>query len=182
MVATRPSLKAGMTDMSVHDPGTGLRTAEPRTSASTESSARAAAPSADGTTRSVATAPAGVSARPGPAPRRPGPASDRPRSKPDPTIARIAAGAVGIAATAALVSAIAGGMPAAASTPAASSIVPAASTAPIAVVPVRHVTKVVTLPSNATPPPRKIIYATPVPAPPQQTIIVRTTQSGTVLP
>jgi hypothetical protein len=77
---------------------------------------------------------------------------------------------------------IAGGSPAFATSSTASAAAPAPTAAPIAAVTVRHVTKVVTLPSNATPPPRKIIYATPVPAPPQQTIVVRTTQSGTIVP
>jgi len=162
--------------MSVRDPGTSLRTPDPRMSASSTP----AGPTADVHSDPAAGAPV----RPGPAPRRAGPVADRPRTKADPTVARLAAGALGIAATAALVSTIAGGSPAYASSGAITTTVavPAPTAAPAAAVPVRHVTKVVTLPSNATPPPRKIIYATPVPAPPQQVVVVRTTQSGKVLP
>ncbi len=166
--------------MSVRDPGAG-----PRTSSSTNSlgpvptGPRTATPS---TSRRTA-GPAIASGRPGPAGGQPRPAVDRPRSKPDPTAARLAIGALGFAATTALVAAIAGGTSAAlAAGPSTFGTAPAALAAPVAAVPVRHVTKVVTLPSNVTPPPRKIIYATPVPAPPQQTVIVRTTQSGTIVP
>jgi hypothetical protein len=169
-----------MTDMSVRDPGTGLRIPDPRTSASSASTSSVTRPTAGYAAGPAPRPAAGDSTRPGP--RRPGPAADRQRTKPDPTVARLAAGAVGIAATAALVSVIAGGASAYASTPVTTATGPAASTAPVAAVPVRHVTKVVTLASNQTPPPRKIIYATPVPAPPQQTVVVRTTQSGKVLP
>jgi hypothetical protein len=161
-----------MTDMGVRDPGTSLRPVGPGTTAATSRPA-AAAPTRDGHARAAAAT--------GPGPHRPGPVADRPRTKPDATIARLSAGAVGIAATAALVSAIAGGMPAAAAAPV-TAAAPPASTAPVGAVTVRHVTKVVTLASDATPPPRKIVYATPVPAPPQQTIVVRTTQSGQVIP
>jgi hypothetical protein len=112
----------------------------------------------------------------------------RPRaSKPDATPARLAIGMVGAAATTAIVAAIVGGASAGATAVAApAAAAPSATPAPQAAVPVRHVTQYVTIPSDATPPPRKVVYATPVPAPPQkvqqQVVVVTTTQSGRVIP
>ena len=118
------------------------------------------------------------------APRRSG--LDRPASRPDPAPARLAIGMAGAAATTAIVAAIVGGT--SAGSAAAVVVAPAAGgvSAPQADIPVRHVTQYVTIPSDATPPPRRVVYATPVPAPPQQvqqqTVVVTTTQSGRVVP
>ena len=164
-----------MIDMSVRDPETSARA--PRSADPTTISPTTIPPAPRPTAASTAAA-----ERPGPARVGPRPAPGNARSKADPAVARFAVGALGIAATTALVAAIAGGASASAAVPTTSVGAPAPSSAPVANVPVRHVTKVVTLPSNVTPPPRKIIYATPVPAPPQQTVIVQTTQSGKVIP
>jgi hypothetical protein len=113
-----------------------------------------------------------------------GPVADRaPRAgssaRPDPTGARLAAGMVGAAATTAILAAIVGG----ASGSSAVAVDAAASIAqPAADVPVRHVTRVVHIASDATPPPRKVVYATPVPAPAKpRVVVITTTQSGTVI-
>ena len=100
-------------------------------------------------------------------------------SRPDPTGARLAAGMAGAAATTAILAAIVGGATGAAAPPADAAT---AATQPVAEVPVRHVTQVVHIPSDATPPPRKVVQATPVPAPVKpRVVVVTTTQSGTVI-
>ncbi len=102
-----------------------------------------------------------------------------PVSRPDPTAARLAAGMVGAAATRAIISAIVGG----ASSANAAVTTTTAVASGRAQAPVRHITQYVTIPSNATPPPRKVVYATPVPAPQQQrVVVVTTTQSGRAVP
>jgi hypothetical protein len=85
----------------------------------------------------------------------------------------------GAAATTAILAAIVGGTTVAA-TPTADAATAAAL--PVADAPVRHVTRVVHIPSDATPPPRKVVQATPVPAPAKpRVVVVTTTQSGTVI-
>jgi hypothetical protein len=112
------------------------------------------------------------------------PAADRaPRAgssaRPDPTGARLAAGMVGAAATTAILAAIVAG---ASGSSAVAVDAAAVITQPVADVPVRHVTQVVHIPSDATPPPRKVVYATPVPAPAKpRVVVITTTQSGTVI-
>ena len=119
--------------------------------------------------------------------RRPGRAAAGPTggahraapTRPDPAGARLAAGMVGAAATTAILAAIVAGSSAAAGV----ATSPAgAQTASATDVPVRHVTQYVTIPSDATPPPRKVVYATPVPAPRQQVVVVTTSQSGGTAP
>lgn len=113
-----------------------------------------------------------------------GPVADRaPRAgssaRPDPTGARLAAGMVGAAATTAILAAIVGG---ASGSSAVAVDAVAVVTQPAADVPVRHVTQVVHIASDATPPPRKVVYATPVPAPAKpRVVVITTTQSGTVI-
>jgi hypothetical protein len=85
----------------------------------------------------------------------------------------------GAAATTAILAAIVGGATGAAAPPADAAT---AATQPVAEIPVRHVTQVVHIPSDATPPPRKVVQATPVPAPVKpRVVVVTTTQSGTVI-
>lgn len=113
-----------------------------------------------------------------------GPVADRaPRAdssaRPDPTGARLAAGMVGAAATTAILAAIVGG---ASGSSAVAVDAAAVVTQPAADVLVRHVTQVVHIASDATPPPRKVVYATPVPAPAKpRVVVITTTQSGTVI-
>jgi hypothetical protein len=150
----RPTAGA-TTDVSVRDqdtPGRGLRYA-----------ASAATP------RPRPAATAGPALAPSEQPR-----AGAPRRKADPSSVRIAVGIGGFAATAALVAAIVG--PAAAG---AAGTTPAAAIADApAQPPVQHVTRIVTIPSTQTPPPRQVVVASPVPAPTPRVVVVTTSQSG----
>ena len=116
----------------------------------------------------------------------PGPAGARPAgARPDPTRLRVAIGAGGIAALSALITAIA--VPPAPTIPA-----PVATPgAPATVTRQRPIQYVQLAPGQSPPPgatvidakaPKPITIVTRVPAPAQQTVVVRTTQSGKVLP
>lgn len=111
----------------------------------------------------------------------------QPKARPDPTPLRAAIGIGGLAAISGLVAAIF-------VAPAAASVTPTASPAPAtpsAVSQQRAVLYVQLAPGETAPPgatvidaqaPKPITIITRLPAPAQKTIIVRTTQSGTVLP
>ena len=107
------------------------------------------------------------------------------RAKPDPTGLRLAIGVGGLATLSALVTAIVApaspGFPAPATTQA----------APTTIAQQRPVQYVQLVPGQTAPPgarvidakaPKPITIVTQVPAPAQQTVVVRTTQSGKVLP
>ncbi len=113
---------------------------------------------------------------------------DSPRAvgaRPDPTKLRLGLAAGGIAALSALITAIAGAPAPAASVPVKS---PAAQ---MTVTQQRPIVYVQLTPGQSPPPgatvidakaPKPITVVTKVPAPPQQTVVVRTTQSGKVIP
>ncbi len=118
-------------------------------------------------------------------PAAPGPRDDAGAARPDPRPARLALGVGGLAAASALVTAIV-----APATPVAP---PAGASAvrPATVARQRAVRYVQLAPGQSPPPgatvidakaPKPITIVTRVPAPSQQSVVVRTTQSGTVLP
>jgi hypothetical protein len=122
------------------------------------------------------------SAPPPNAPRRPSP------QRPDPTRLRLLLGVGGLAALSALVTAIVTPPPLAAPVP----VGPTAAPATPATITQRRPIRYVQLAPGQTPPPgarvidakapMPITIVTQVPAPAQQTIVVRTTQSGKVIP
>ncbi len=108
-----------------------------------------------------------------------------PRAKPDPTSVRLAFGIGGIAAASALVTAIV--RPGAPASP----VVAFPATEPATITQQRPVTYVQLAPGQSAPPGAKVIDAkapkpitivTQVPAPAQKTVVIRTTQSGRVIP
>jgi len=122
-----------------------------------------------------------MAARSTPTQAGPRPASPRP----DPTHLRLVLGAGGIATLSALVTAIV--VPPAPAVP----VPVATSVAPATVTQQRPVQYVQLAPGQSPPPgatvinakaPKPITVVTTVPAPAQQTVVVRTTQSGKVLP
>lgn len=105
-------------------------------------------------------------------------------SRPDPTNLRLVLGASGIAALSALVTMIA--VP-----PVPVSLPVSTPAAPMTVTQQRPVMYIQLAPGQSPPPgatvidakaPKPITIVTRVPAPPQQTVVVRTTQSGKVIP
>jgi len=128
------------------------------------------------------------------APRRPGPftegggAAAAGRARPDAASGRLVLGVGGLAAASALVTAIVS--PSTPVVPAAP-VAGAAAAQPATVTLQRPVQYIQLAPGQSPPPgarvidakaPKPITVVTTVPAPPQQTVIVRTTQSGVVLP
>jgi hypothetical protein len=117
----------------------------------------------------------------------PGPTSGRPAPpRPNPNRLRFALGTGGIAALSALLTAIV-----APPSPASPSSPLATPAAPAMVTQQRPIQYVQLAPGQAAPPgasvidakaPKPITIVTTVPAPAQQTVVVRTTQSGKVLP
>jgi len=105
-------------------------------------------------------------------------------SRPDPTKVRFVLGASGIAALSALVTVIA-------APPAPVSLPVSPPAAPTTVTQQRPIVYIQLAPGQSPPPgatvidakaPKPITIVTRVPAPPQQTVVVRTTQSGKVIP
>ena len=129
------------------------------------------------------------------APRRPDPftegggAAGAGRARPDAASGRLALGVGGLAAASALVTAIVAPPTAAVPAGPVAGAPPAAQ--PATVILQRPVQYIQLAPGQSPPPgarvidakaPKPITVVTTVPAPPQQTVIVRTTQSGVVLP
>jgi hypothetical protein len=120
----------------------------------------------------------------------PGPAgrSHRAPARPDATRSRLALTGGGLAAMSALITAIV--LPPTAATPASAGAAVATATPSTVAVP-RPVRYVQLLPGQSAPPgttvidakaPKPITIVTVVPAPARRTVVVRTTQSGRVLP
>ena len=117
----------------------------------------------------------------------PGPAGPRSAAlRPNPTGLRFALGTGGVAALSALLTAIVA--PPSAPSPSSSVTVPTAQATVTQQRPIQYVQLV---PGQAPPPgarvidakaPKPITIVTTVPAPAQRTVVVRTTQSGTVVP
>lgn len=106
------------------------------------------------------------------------------KARPDPTPMRMAFSVGGLAALSGLVTGIVAAPPSVPS-------VPTAAPAPAAITQQRPVMYVQLAPGQSPPPgaqvidakaPKPVTIVTRVPAPAQRTVIVRTTQSGTVLP
>jgi hypothetical protein len=117
----------------------------------------------------------------------PGPAGPRPTaSRPNPTRLRFALGTGGIAALSALLTAIVA--PPSATSPSSAVAVPVAQATVTQQRPIQYVQLAAgqAAPAGATvidaKAPKPITIVTTVPAPPQQTVVVRTTQSGKIIP